>query len=130
MKFFYILLLSLFLGKGCSDKKQVFQGEFIINQVMDVDLKKQNINFKVDAEAQTLTGHSGCNQFFSKYKLDNNVLSIYDLGSTKKLCGNMEVKEKVVFACFRKSDHYSIEDNIISFFDSSNKLLMKGYLKE
>jgi len=134
MKFYFILLLPLLLMKDCSKKtlnnNQAFNGTFAVEQVNDMVVKKQDISFSISPENEVLSGHSGCNQFSIKYKLDKNNVLFDNAISSKKYCPTLKIKEKTLFNCFKESTHYKFEDDLISLYDSNDKVLIKARLVE
>ena len=109
MKLYLFLFLSIFLVKDCSKKNaktNFFEGNFTVVQIHDVAVKKKEITFSINPKGQTISGNSGCNQFSATYKLDQNHVLFSGFTATKVYCSNLEVKENVVFECFKNSTSY------------------------
>ncbi len=86
------------------------------------ELKGQKITWtnkvpflKFDQTEGRISGHSGCNSFFGKFKADKFNLEIGEVGATKMACfedGRMDV-ETQFFAVFEQVDSYTIEGNTL-----------------
>ena len=132
MKFYLLLLIPIFIATDCSNKKSIkaqsFEGEFTVQKVANIDLNQQDANFQIDLKNETISGHTGCNQFSMKYQLSGNNITFQEPVSTKMFCGNLEVNEKMLFDCFKKSNTYVLKDNILSFYNNSQELLITAHL--
>lgn len=66
-----------------------------------------NISFAL--ESRQVNGCAGCNRFFANYTLKNGQLSIYDIGTTKKLCPaeTMNVETQML-KILGKADNYDV----------------------
>lgn len=63
------------------------------------------------------SGYSGCNSFFGKYTLKENLINFGSITSSASYCTETASLENIVLNTFRDIDNYSIEDN---------KLLLKN----
>jgi heat shock protein HslJ len=78
------------------------------------------------AEDGKLSGSTGCNQYFSTYKLDGDQLTIGPLGSTKMACpeppGVME-QEVAILALLENTSAYYINADTLFLLDANGSLL-------
>jgi len=119
--------------KDCSkklNKKAHFEGDFSVVQVHKKTVENQNITFSINPEDETISGHSGCNQFSLKYSLDNSNVLFNELVSTKKYCPILEIKEKVLFDCFSNSTSYRFENDTIILLNKLEDVLLKAHFVE
>ena len=70
---------------------------------------------KFDGAESRVSGNSGCNSFFGKFKTDGFNLEIGETGATKVACfedNRMEI-ETQFFAVFQQVDSYTIHGNTL-----------------
>ncbi len=80
---------------------------------------------EVNLSEMKLMGNDGCNNFFGAIKsIDDDMISFGPLGSTMKMCVNMEITAKFNNA-FNKISKYKIENMKLSFFDETGNELLR-----
>ncbi|ATH06795.1 META domain-containing protein [Halobacteriovorax marinus] len=125
-----LILLSLQLV-ACSGLKKVTQpsilGNWKVTDIQNVTLisdANANLNFKLE---DSLAGSSSCNSYFGKYKVDGEVLSISQTGSTKKLCfGKLNNYEFLFFQSLPLVNRYEIRGNNLSLLAKDGKVIFKA----
>lgn len=133
MKLYLLLIIPLFLVKDCSNKNsiqtQVFEGVFSVIKIDNILLDKQDINFEIDLLNDTLNGFTGCNRFSTKFKQEENNISFFNSVSSKKYCPKLEVKETLLFDCFKRCSSYKLKSNTLSFYNKLGVLILTAELK-
>jgi len=80
---------------------------------------------EVNLTEMKLMGNDGCNNFFGAIKsIDEDLINFGPLGSTMKMCVNMEITTKFNNA-FNKISKYKIENLKLTFFDETGKELLR-----
>ena len=91
MKIFSILLVVILSLKSCgevsnSNNTEKLSGEFHIVSLGENSDLPDNLTINFHAETNKVSGFSGCNNFFGSFTLEEGVLSLGPLGSTRKMC--------------------------------------------
>ena len=75
-------------------------------------------------EENKLYGSTGCNNYFGEFKQNENTITIFNVGSTRKLCDdNANEFERVFLSVF--SDEFEITNEGSDYFLKSHKALIK-----
>jgi heat shock protein HslJ len=74
--------------------------------------KKPHVVFNLATEE--MSGNSSCNLFTSKYTMDGNKITFQDALKTMMYCEGGG--EEAFFNMLKKVNHYSVKDNILTFF--------------
>lgn len=82
--------------------------------------KKPFVRFKNDGN---LSGNLGCNDFFGSYTVNKDKISIEYKGSTKKLCGNMDVEKSFAAALKKDINNYAIVGDVLIIREKNQELL-------
>lgn len=70
-----------------------------------------------------VTGSLGCNDFFGSCFVKKDKMSIEYKGSTKKLCGNMEVEKAFAAALKKDINNYVIVGDVLILREKNQELL-------
>lgn len=84
---------------------------------------------EINTQDMKIYGNDGCNDYFASIvNLSETKISFGGIGSTRKMCRNMEIPERYMNA-LNKTNHYKFEDKFLILFDTENKEIlafMKG----
>lgn len=87
-----LLLLAACSGKPVTEPVDL-QGRWIISDMVHVSSLAQHTPW-LFFSAQKISGHTGCNNLAGAYQLDNNILQIDQLASTRKFCMGPEMEQE------------------------------------
>jgi heat shock protein HslJ len=89
-----LALCTLAACSSAPDKTTVdFEGRWIITEIAGKGSLAQHTPWLELSNGQ-MTGHSGCNRFFSEYQVKGNNIAFGPIGSTRKLCPGPEMKQE------------------------------------
>jgi heat shock protein HslJ len=141
MKSFQIYIpLLLIITLSCSElstnsqetvlsqlESATWQLVYINGEPVSDNLAEQNIpTILFDVDQMRVYGGGGCNAYFGSFKLDRpNRLTISELGSTKKLCNEIEL-EKEYFTALQSSERISVTagDHVLNLKNSEQQTLL------
>lgn len=127
-----ILFLSLFsfLLISCGSKKSVNDGANTNQVITDkywklITLEGQDVTmvenqeresfFMLKANDNTVNGFAGCNNIMGEYKLEEgNRIRFTNMGTTLRLCPDVEVKESEFLKVFELADNYTIHNDTLA----------------
>lgn len=101
-----------------------------LSKLGDVDIpieRKQPMSVEFGKrQADDINGYAGCNQFFGKFKVAGNKLTVSDLGRTQMACDDMANEEKFL-AWLDKATTWSIEGDLLTIQCEQGTLIFKGH---
>lgn len=75
-------------------------------------------------EKLTITGHSGCNNYFGQASLQQNKFKVENLGSTMKMCSEIEVQTELLMTkTLMESSDISLDDKTLTLKGPENTLV-------
>ena len=98
IKFIMLMVTTLMLGACSTDaqlppqivKIEQLQHDWTLTHIDNIQVAKViNSSLKISKENKA-TGSLGCNRFFGQAEFDNNKLRIAQMGSSRKMCGEIE----------------------------------------
>lgn len=88
-----LILFSLIAIKTCDNSNETkennqidLEGSYLINKVLESDVTEYKLTIQFNDETKQVSGFVGCNRFFGSYTLNENILTIGQLASTKMMC--------------------------------------------
>ncbi|WP_164510831.1 META domain-containing protein [Nonlabens xiamenensis] len=84
-------------------------------------LNAQTIRFS--GLSRTVTGNGGCNTYNASFTVDNLVLNIGEIASTRKTCPDIDAENKL-FEALRKVRYYSSRDNQLTLYAADNETIL------
>lgn len=131
MKIFSLILVAILSVKSCGDTSNLntanaekLVGEFrIVALDQNIDLP-ETLTLKFDKDTKTVSGFTGCNNFFGSFSLENNNLSFSKMGSTRKMCfGDANKIEAKTLELLSKINTFSFKDNVLILKENENILI-------
>ncbi len=103
-------------------------GEWIVTFIGEEDVRdyedKATIIFNI--QERRVSGNAGCNSFFADIKsIDNDKLELSSIGSTKRLCKDMNLEHSVLRAINQVEKFEINQDKELLLKDSQKKVLLK-----
>ncbi len=82
----------------------------------------------IDQNENKITGFAGCNNYFGSFQppinpSDSPKIDMSRMAMTRKMCPDMTV-ENTFTKCLNEVSYYKIEDGKLSFYNSSNEILL------
>lgn len=90
---------------------------------------QDNPTMVFDPEQKMVYGFAGCNNFRGSYDPTANNLQLGQMAMTRKMCQDMTV-ETTFTNLLNEVSYYKIEDSKLSFYDSSDAVLMSCVLND
>lgn len=91
----------------------------LITPIADSDLTAQ-----FEADSQRLSGSTGCNRYLATYKVQQQQLTIGDIGSTRMACtGDRAAQEQAFLQLLAASRSYQLEGDRLQLYDAQQQLL-------
>jgi putative lipoprotein len=138
---FFITLTLLLFSFGCktakstkTNKKEKQPQEMTINKTtkwiltsyngqkpQEAGFKERIPYLKIDKEAGSISGNSGCNSFSGPVELEGNKIKVGVLASTKAYC--MGVPEYDFFTFLNDADNYKIKGDTLQLLKEDKVLL-------
>lgn len=124
----YFLLSLLILGACTAQNKAMTTEKDIIQDTywMLYSMKGEDLQGPVDTRTayirfeegkDEVKGFTGCNNFFGKYELSGDSVSLSALGSTKMMCPIIEQENKLM-DILERVDAYSISDYLLTLYSN------------
>ena len=128
------IILSIVLGfmciSCCSNKYSAanISGDWKIDNVLgtEVIVAEETPFISFQTEEARFYGTTGCNSFFGEFKTSNNKedIMLTNVGSTKKMCENMQV-EDAIFSAFAQVASVKYDDVKMQLKDANGNILME-----
>lgn len=97
-----------------------------INDNAIVAADYQRVPYLDIGEKLTVTGHSGCNNYFGQASLKENKFKVENLGSTMKMCGEVEVQTELSMTkTLMESSDISLDDKTLTLKGPENTLVFE-----
>ena len=91
-----------------------------------VDVKNDIANLKFDAEKKSAGGKGGCNNYGTKYTVNNDQINFKDLFSTKMFCENSQSIENKFFRALEEVNRYEAREGQLLLYKNDSLLLEFG----
>jgi CubicO group peptidase (beta-lactamase class C family)/heat shock protein HslJ len=122
-------LISLLWLSGCTDTEtplntpaSIYDTKWMLKELgehPDITSEK-NVFIQFLSEDRKLIGNSGCNNFFGQYEINNDLLSITNLGSTKMMCPDMTI-EDAFLQFLPKVQRYEVNGAVLILYGENGK---------
>jgi heat shock protein HslJ len=84
--------------------------------------KGKEITLRFESTTGSISGFGGCNNYFGKYKLNKDSLTITGVGSTEMACDDMNT-ETEYYRQLQNTGKFKIVSNTLSFLISGSVIL-------
>ncbi|MBT8260829.1 MAG: META domain-containing protein [Flavobacteriaceae bacterium] len=132
------ILLTIIAIKSCGSTEQLnikskiqdmsLSGIYTIT-MLDKNNDSHDLTIVFNEAEKKISGFSGCNRYFGSYTLDNEIIKIGPLASTKKYCiGEANNIESKFLEALEKTNTINITENKIQF-QNEKVTLLEGTLK-
>jgi heat shock protein HslJ len=126
-----LILFSLIALKTCSDLNETeennqgnIEGSFLITKVLESNVTDYKLTIDFNDETKQVSGFSGCNRFFGSYALNENILTIGPLASTKMFCqGETNTIEAKLLDELSNVNSFSINGSTLILKTDNNELV-------
>jgi heat shock protein HslJ len=132
---FILVLFSIFILKTCDTMSEteshenILNGNYIIEIVDELDVSDFQLTVQFNQETKQVSGFSGCNRFFGSYTLNENILDIGPLASTKMMCQDPNNKiEAKLLDNLSNANSFSLKENIL-VLNADNHPIITAILK-
>lgn len=132
MKIIIILSVLISLNACCNSKTMAAKETNIMNlngtyhvktlNINEVSANNMTINF--NKEENIISGFSGCNRFSGTYSLENSLLKVGPLASTKMFCQDSHQIESEMQQALSIADEILIEDGVLKLLSDKKIILM------
>ena len=131
-----LILFSLIALKTCDNTNKTeginledLEGSYLINTVLESDVADSKLTIQFNSETKQVSGFSGCNRFFGSFTLDENILTLGPLASTKMMCrGKANTIEAKLLDQLSNVNSFSIKDHVLTL-KADGKELVTAVLK-
>lgn len=135
MKILIILSFIVSLKTCCETKRLTIQennvtnlmdinGTYQVNMLNDNDIASKKLTLTFDQKENILSGFSGCNRFSGKYTLENGLIKIGPLASTRMFCQEAANQlESEFLELLSKIDEVNIENKLLKFTSNKKQLI-------
>jgi heat shock protein HslJ len=117
---------------GCSNNvdktsADTLPGSWTVLAITDTQVinnSKVTLTFDVD---NRLSGTASCNNIFSNYSLENNSLKIAAIGSTRKMCSPMLMKqESKLFKALKQVKRFQLNNGELTMYNQQGTLQLRA----
>lgn len=99
-------------------------GNYTIKSLESQDNLSQALTIIFDSTTNRVSGFSGCNTFTGNYTLNNNILQIGTLASTRKMClENDNTLESKMLQTLGEINGFNIKDTTLTLSQGDKKLI-------
>jgi heat shock protein HslJ len=134
MRTFITIITSLFLATfilSCEGTSQVLNtgsrveltGSYNVITVNGLDMRGTSQTIVFNGLGKTISGNAGCNTYNASFDVNNLVLTIGDVATTRKTCPDIE-KERQFLAALDKVNSYTKSEGKLQLLDNSNNIVM------
>lgn len=135
MKIIFSILVLLGVANGCGDKEmsaeemqkkiQSISGIYDVMDTDKMDTMGQDVHISFNGEDNSVSGNSGCNQFFGNFTVDGEKLSFKDMGQTKMYCEKYMEVERSFNNHLGLVRQYSFDGDMILLENEAGETLLK-----
>jgi heat shock protein HslJ len=83
----------------------------------------ETINITFDETTNTVSGFSGCNNFFGNYSVEGSSIQFSDIGMTRKFCEEFMDVEQNMLNALGQVESFSMTNEVLNLKNKSTKLL-------
>lgn len=121
--------LSLVWLSSCYETKApintptpIYDAKWVLKELREFPdiASEQDVFIQFLPEDKKLVGNSGCNNFFGQYEINDDVLSISNLGSTKKMCQNMTI-EDAFLQYMPNVQRFEVSGSVLSLYNENGR---------
>ena len=122
-------LISLLWLSGCTETEaplntptSIYNTKWMLKELGEhPDItSEQDVFIQFLSEDRKLIGNSGCNNFFGQYEINNDLLTITNLGSTKMMCQDMTI-EDAFLQFLPKLQRYEVNGAVLRLYGENGK---------
>lgn len=88
------------------------------------DVTEMDLDLRIDAEKNFISGESGCNNYQFNYTLKEDVLDLGYGVATKMYCEETMPIENAFFGAASKVKHFSMSNDMLYFLDENGEALL------
>ncbi|WP_196889376.1 META domain-containing protein [Aureivirga sp. CE67] len=127
-KWIFLVLIAIVASCKCAKKNDValLNDIWVFENIEDKEVPKgleQAPRIEFDLKESMIFGNDSCNSLFGKINVNENQLSISDLGSTKMACRENQQLAQSVHEILGEVESYKIKDLKLYLYDQNKKLL-------
>lgn len=105
-------------------KKQInLYNNWKVISMKGIDSFEKNPTIKFDTKEKSITGFSGCNNFFGNFDSDKQILSLGEMGMTRKMCPNMTL-ENTFINNLKNVSTYKIDNSKLILYNKENQKII------
>lgn len=132
MKSLILLSVLASLNACCNLKTMAVQeetnlmnlnGTYIVKTLNNNDVSVNNMTINFNKEENMVSGFSGCNRFSGMYVLENGLLKVGPLASTKMFCQDTHQIESQMLEALSKTHDIRIEDGVLKLISDKKVIL-------
>ncbi|WP_100613461.1 META domain-containing protein [Confluentibacter citreus] len=132
MKIIIILSVLISLNTCCNSKNMAIKetnlmtlnGTYQVKTLDNKEVSVNNITINFNKEENIISGFSGCNRFSGTYSLENGLLKVGPLASTKMFCQDTHQIESEMQQVLSKANEILIEEDGILKLLSDKKIIL------
>ena len=124
-------ILTIITFSTCSGSKHqtsnnnLMSGTYKIMELSGEDVSEKAATITFNIEENKVYGTSGCNNFNGSFTLDKNTLTFGPIMSTKKMCPDMTLEDKL-FKLLTGRKNFSVKNNILNILGDDDSILLKA----
>lgn len=126
-----LVLFSLIALKTCDnsndpkENRQVkIEGIYAINTILESGVTDYKLTIQFNNKTKQVSGFSECNQFFGNYTLNESILTLGPLASTKMMCqGETNTIEAKLLDLLSNVKTFTIKGNVLTLKSDENELV-------
>ncbi|OYX28587.1 MAG: hypothetical protein B7Z06_01125 [Flavobacteriales bacterium 32-35-8] len=132
MKIVIILSVLISLNTCCNSKTMAVKetnlmtlnGTYHVKTLNNNDVSVNNMTINFNKEVGVISGFSGCNRFTGTYSLENGLLKVGPLASTKMYCQDRHQIESEMQQVLSKANNILIEDGMLKLLSDKKIILV------
>jgi heat shock protein HslJ len=132
MKFLILLSVLFSLNACCNSKTMAVQetnlttldGIYIVKTLNNNEVSINNMTINFNKEESMVSGFSGCNRFSGTYTLENGLLKVGPLASTKMFCQDTHQIESEMLEALSKANNLRIENGLLKLMGDKKVILI------
>jgi len=101
----------------------LLDGTYHVETLNNNQVTGNNLIINFNKGKHTVSGFSGCNRFSGTYSLENSLIKIGQLASTRMFCQDTHQIESEMQEALSKADEFIIEDGILKLISDKNIIL-------
>jgi heat shock protein HslJ len=122
------------LRKRKTEEELTLYNDWKVTSLKGIVSFQRNPTININKEEGKVSGFAGCNNFFGTFEpgtstFDFAQIGMSRIGMTRKMCPDMTV-ENAFTNSLNEISYYKIENEILSFYDRNNTVLMTCVLNE